>query len=95
MVENGIGLSEALLGLDGFRVLEVTEGENEVVVRVETTAEMVACPGVGSGTNRRIGLSVASTFRFHAGQVLNASLRDDANELCCSAQGYGTSSEPH
>jgi hypothetical protein len=47
MVENGIGLAEALLGLDGFRVLEVTEGENEVVVRVETTAEMVACPRCG------------------------------------------------
>jgi hypothetical protein len=34
----GIGLAEALLGLPGFRVLEVVEVDFEVVVTVETTA---------------------------------------------------------
>ena len=36
-------LAEALLGLDGFRVLEVIETDAEVVVSVETTAEIVGC----------------------------------------------------
>lgn len=47
MSRHGIGLAEALLGLDGFRVLEVTEGDGELVVRVETVTEVVACVGCG------------------------------------------------
>ena len=41
------GLAEALLGLDGFLVLEVTETEAEVTIGVETTATVVACDGCG------------------------------------------------
>ncbi|MEW6583652.1 MAG: ISL3 family transposase [Actinomycetota bacterium] len=41
------GLAEALLGLDGFRVLGVEEGDAEVVIRVETVAGPVGCPGCG------------------------------------------------
>ncbi len=67
MAESGIGLAEALLGLDGFRVQQVTEGENEALVRVETTAEMVAC--LGNGPNQRIGLSGTSgTFPVSEGR---------------------------
>ncbi len=47
MSVHGIGLAEALLGLDGFRVLAVTEDDLEVVVRVETTAEVTSCAGCG------------------------------------------------
>jgi len=36
-----------LLGLDGFRVLEVTESPEELVIRVETTAVVVGCSGCG------------------------------------------------
>lgn len=41
------GLVEALLGLPGFRVLGVEESGCEVLVVVETTARVVACPGCG------------------------------------------------
>ena len=42
------GLAEALLGLDGFCVLEVTETAAEVVIRVETAGGLIGFPGCGS-----------------------------------------------
>jgi len=47
MAVHGIGMADALLGLDGFRMLEVTEGEGELIVRVETVDDVVACSGCG------------------------------------------------
>jgi hypothetical protein len=41
MEDHGIGMTEALLGLDGFRVLEVAEGDGELIVRVESIAEVM------------------------------------------------------
>ena len=46
-MSDGIGLVEALLGLDGFRVLEVSEGPDELVVAVETTRDFVGCARCG------------------------------------------------
>jgi transposase len=46
-VGDGTGLAEALLGLDGFRVLSVAETVAEVVIEIETTAVVVGCPGCG------------------------------------------------
>ena len=46
-MNDAIGLAEALLGLDGFRVLEVTETPAEVVITVETTTEIVGCMTCG------------------------------------------------
>jgi transposase len=40
-------LAEAMLGLDGFVVLEVLERPDELVIRVETTATVVGCDGCG------------------------------------------------
>ncbi len=40
-MSDGNGLAEALLGLDGFRVLNVTETPAEVVIDVETTVELM------------------------------------------------------
>jgi hypothetical protein len=40
-MDDATGLAEALLGLDGFRVLDVDETPAEVVVMVETTADLV------------------------------------------------------
>ena len=39
--------AEALLGLPGFRVLDVTETDSEVVMAIETTAVRVACRTCG------------------------------------------------
>ena len=54
-MNDGKGLAERLLGLDGFRVLEVTETPHEVVITVETTVEFVGRatlwdPGYGPRT---------------------------------------------
>ena len=46
-MNDGIGLAEALLGLPGFRVLDVTETDSEVVMAIETTAVRVACRTCG------------------------------------------------
>ena len=41
------GVAEAMLGLDGFRVLAVDESAAEVVILIETSAGLVGCPGCG------------------------------------------------
>ncbi len=46
-MDDGIGLAEALLGLDGFRVLDVTEGPDELVVTVESVVQVVGCSRCG------------------------------------------------
>ena len=47
-MSDGNGLAEALLGLEGFRVLKVSETPAELVVEVETTADLVGCGGCGT-----------------------------------------------
>jgi transposase len=47
-VSDGTGLAEALLGLPGFRVLEVRETSAELVIVVETIVEVEGCAGCGS-----------------------------------------------
>ncbi len=47
-MSDGTGLAEALLGLEGFRVLDVSEGPDEIVVTVETTIEVVGCEHCGT-----------------------------------------------
>ena len=46
-MDDAIGLVEAMLGLEGFRVLAVTETPAEVVVGIETLPGLVGCPGCG------------------------------------------------
>ncbi len=46
-MDDGTGLAEALLGLEGFRILAVSEGPDELVIEIETTAEWTACPCCG------------------------------------------------
>jgi transposase len=46
-MSDGTGLAERLVGLDGFRVLDVVETEVEVVITVESTARVVGCPACG------------------------------------------------
>jgi hypothetical protein len=46
-MSDGIGLAEALLGLDGFRVLAVDETPDELVIAIETTAVIAWCAACG------------------------------------------------
>jgi transposase len=46
-MSDAIGLAEALLGLPGFRVLEVVEAPAEVTIVVETAARLVGCRACG------------------------------------------------
>jgi len=46
-MSDGTGLAEALLGLDGFKVLGVAESEDELVIAVETTASVTGCWSCG------------------------------------------------
>ena len=46
-MDDATGLAEALLGLDGFRVLDVNETPAEVLVTVETTVDLVGCATCG------------------------------------------------
>jgi transposase len=46
-MDDATGLAEALLGLDGFAVLTVNETPSEVIVTVETTADVVGCASCG------------------------------------------------
>jgi transposase len=47
-VSDGTGLAEALVGLEGFRVLEVTETVAEVTIDIESTIELVGCSTCGT-----------------------------------------------
>ena len=47
-MSDGIGLAEALLGLDGFRVLEVVETPDEVIVDDRDDREVVGCARCGA-----------------------------------------------
>ena len=47
-MHDGIGMVELLVGLPGMRVLSVVEGVDELVVRVETTAERAFCAECGT-----------------------------------------------
>lgn len=46
-MSDATGLAEALLGLDGFRMLEVAETPAEMVITVETTSDIVGCRSCG------------------------------------------------
>ena len=46
-MSDATGLAEALLGLDGFRVLEVSETPDEVCITVETTVDVIGCQRCG------------------------------------------------
>jgi len=46
-VPDATGVAEAMLGLPGFRVLEVEETDAELVIRIETLPDLVGCPECG------------------------------------------------
>jgi transposase len=65
-MNDGIGLAERLLGLDGFRVLEVTEGPDELVITIETTVDFVGCSqcGVRAEAHDRLPIAIRDLACF-------------------------------
>ena len=46
-MDDSTGLAEAMLGLDGFKILSVVEGPDELVITVETAEVVVGCSWCG------------------------------------------------
>jgi hypothetical protein len=46
-MSDATALAEAMLGLDGFRVLAVEEAAAEVIIHIETAGGLVGCPVCG------------------------------------------------
>ncbi len=46
-MSDATGLAEGVLGLEGFRVPEVTETSAQVIVTVETALDVVGCSSCG------------------------------------------------
>jgi hypothetical protein len=65
-MSDGTGLAEALLGLDCFKVLDVTEGESELVIAIETTASVTGCwsCGVLAGCQDRVRVDIRDLACF-------------------------------
>ncbi|HSH60332.1 MAG TPA: hypothetical protein VK988_11975 [Acidimicrobiales bacterium] len=57
-MSDGTALAEALLGLPGFRVLEVVEDGVEVVIGIETLAEFAGCAECGARAEAHDRMSV-------------------------------------
>ena len=72
-MSDGIGLAEVLLGLPGFRVLDVVESAVEVVITIESTAVWAHCrsttstrPSVAPRIWRAAALTEASLVTSNA-----------------------------
>jgi transposase len=61
------GLAEKMLGLDGFRVLEVHEGSAELVIHIETLPLDVLCAGCGvpAEAQDRVSVEMRDLRCFH------------------------------
>ncbi len=46
-MDNPTSLAEAILGLDGFRILGVHETAEELIINIETKSAVVGCPSCG------------------------------------------------
>ena len=81
------GLAEKMLGLDGFRVLEVAEAKAELVIHIETVPTEVLCGGCGAPAEGqdRISVEVArpavlpSRHSGHLAQEAVALSRDEVH----------------
>jgi hypothetical protein len=59
-MDDAAGLAEALLGLEGFRILEVRESPDDVCITLATGVHVAAC----GGWPRTTEASTPGTYRF-------------------------------
>ncbi len=84
-MSDGTGLAEALLGLDGFRVLAVVGDADELVITIETTVEVDGLSGrAGAGPRPRI----------EAGRDPGSGRASVARPGWCGASAGGVAAKP-
>jgi hypothetical protein len=91
-----IGLAERLLGLDGFRVLEVTEGPDALVIAIETTAGLVGCSecAVRAEAHDRMPIAIGTWPATDGRPGWCGSSGGRGAESRCARRGPGPSSPP-
>ena len=95
-MRDGTGLAEALLGLDGFRVLEVAEAPAELVITVETTADFVGCStcGTRAESQDRVPVAVRDLPCFgRPARLVWVKRRWRCREVLCAAKTWTERSE--
>jgi len=95
-MSDGIGLAEALLGLDGFRVLDVSEVPDEVTVTIETTRERVGCArcGVRAEAHDRMRVEIRDLACFgRPARLVWVKRRWRCVEAACDAKTWTERSE--
>jgi len=95
-MSDGIGLAEVLLGLPGFRVLDVVEHDAEVVIRVETTATRAFCRscGVRAEPQDRMRVDVRDLACFgRPARLVWSKRRWRCRERLCAARTWTEASE--
>ncbi len=95
-MSDGIGLAEALLGLPGFRVLEVHETTDELVIAIETTATIAWCAscGVRAQVHDRMAVEVRDLACFgRPARLVWRKRRWRCREHACDAKTWTERSE--
>src|SRR4051812_14966658 len=93
---DGTGLAEVLLGLSGFRVLDVVEDDSEVVIGVETTATRAFCRscGVRAEPQDRMRVDVRDLACFgRPARLVWSKRRWRCRESLCAARTWTETSE--
>jgi len=94
-MSDAIGLADAMLGLDGFRVLAVCETAVEVIIRIETTRQLVGCPGCGvqATAHERMVVECRDLPAFgRPARLVWAKRRWRCEEALCDAKTWSESS---
>jgi transposase len=95
-MSDATGVAEALLGLPGFRVLDVHESAAEVVIEIETDACLVGCPecGVVARAHERMVVEYRDLAAFgRPARLVWAKRRRRCEEPACALRTWTESSE--
>ncbi len=95
-MSDATGAAEALLGLRGFRILEVTETPSEVLITIETTNDVAGCSTCGvraeSKERRRVDVRDLACFGRPA-RLVWMKRRWRCADADCSAKSWTEDSE--